>query len=56
MYWYNVYLNSNRRWDIEMKRLALKTPKPKRTRSTMQNGKREPGISWIRKNRRPKIR
>jgi hypothetical protein len=50
MIWYNVNLLSNRLWDIEMKRLALRTPKMKTKRTT--KGKRKLKVSWIKKRKK----
>lgn len=54
MIWYNVNLINNRRWDIEMKRLALRLPKPKTRRS--KKAKKRERVAWLKNRRRPKLR
>jgi hypothetical protein len=54
MIWYNVNLINNRRWDVEMKRLAKRSPKPTTRRS--KNAKKSDKIAWLKKRRSPELR
>lgn len=53
MNWFNVNLINNRRWDVEMKRLALRSPKPKTRRS--QKAKKRDKIAWLKKRTTTKL-